>query len=114
MNFEMIGRIIQIDPTQTVGASGFKKREFIIETDEQYPQKLKFEMKQEKCGLLDNKKVGDMLKVSFNIRGSEWQNKFYVNLQAWRIDKVTSEDNDSEETGDYEYKTYDTGDELPF
>jgi hypothetical protein len=56
-----------------------------------------------------------MLKVSFNIRGSEWQGKFYVNLQAWRIDKVTSDSNDSDENEDsYEYETYDTGDELPF
>jgi Domain of unknown function (DUF3127) len=56
------------------------------------------EFTQEKCELLGNDQtpayaVGERVKVSFNIRGSEWQSKFYVNLQAWRIEKNTGDSN---------------------
>ena len=69
----------------------FQKREFVLETmDGSYPQKIKFELTQEKCPLIDTYNEGDKLKVSFNIRGSEWQGKYFVNLQAWRIDSLSS------------------------
>lgn len=89
------GKIFKIDPTQQIKDT-FKKREFIIETEEQYPQKVKFEFTQDKCDQLGPDSapaygVGERVKVSFNIRGSEWQGKFYVNLQAWRIERNTGD-----------------------
>jgi hypothetical protein len=44
MNFELTGKLVQIGETSTVGASNFKKREFVIETEETYPQKIKMEL----------------------------------------------------------------------
>jgi hypothetical protein len=84
MSLEITGRLIVKMPTQQIKES-FKKREFVIETTEQYPQKIKLELTQDKCDVLDTYKEGDILKVSFNLRGSLWQEKYYVNLQAWRI-----------------------------
>jgi len=89
------GKIFKIDATQQIKDT-FKKREFIIETEEQYPQKVKFEFTQDKCEQLGPDSapsygVGERVKVSFNIRGSEWQSKFYVNLQAWRIERNTGD-----------------------
>ena len=84
MSLEITGRLIVKMPTQQIKES-FKKREFVIETTEQYPQKIKLELTQDKCDVLDTYKQGDILKVSFNLRGSLWQEKYYVNLQAWRI-----------------------------
>jgi hypothetical protein len=55
-------------------------------SDGAYPQRIKMELTQDKCQLLDSYKEGDKIKVSFNIRGSEWQGKYFVNLQAWKID----------------------------
>ena len=87
------GKIFKIDATQQIKDT-FKKREFIVETEEQYPQKVKFEFTQEKCDFLGSDadpvyKTGDKVKISFNIRGSEWQSKYYVNLQAWKIERNT-------------------------
>lgn len=71
--------------TQTF-SSGFTKREFVVTTDEQYPQDIKFELIKEKTTAIDSFKDGDTLKVSFNMRGNEYNGKYYVNLQAWRVE----------------------------
>lgn len=70
--------------------SGFTKREFVITTQEQYPQDVKLECTQQRVNLLDNLKEGDDVDVSFNIRGNEYNGRYFVNLQAWRIEPVGS------------------------
>ena len=83
---ELEGTIFKKFDTQKVKDS-FQKREFVIEvSDGAYPQRIKMELTQDKCQLLDSYQEGDKIKVSFNIRGSEWQGKYFVNLQAWKID----------------------------
>ena len=67
------GKILEISPTQQVTDS-FKKREFVIEYAEnpQYPEFVKFESIQDKCGLLDAYKPGDEIEVYFNLKGRKW------------------------------------------
>jgi len=65
--------------------SGFEKREFVITTEEKYPQDVKFELIKDKCSDIDKFNVGDSIKVSFNVRGNEYNSKYFVNLQAWRL-----------------------------
>lgn len=67
--------------------SGFEKREFVITTNEQYPQDVKLEVTQQKTDLLDDIKEGEELDVSFNVRGNEYNGRYFVNLQAWKIEK---------------------------
>ena len=83
---DLNGKIKLIYDTQEF-ASGFKKREFVVTTQEQYPQDVKFEAIKEKVDLLDTYKPGDEVNVNFNIRGNEYQGKYYVNLQAWRLER---------------------------
>lgn len=83
---DLNGKIKLIYDTQEF-ASGFKKREFVVTTQEQYPQDVKFEAIKEKVDLLDTYKPGDEVNVHFNIRGNEYQGKYYVNLQAWRLER---------------------------
>jgi hypothetical protein len=68
--------------------SGFTKREFVITTQEQYPQDVKLEVTQQRVELLDSVKVGQTVDVSFNIRGNEYNGRYFVNLQAWKIESV--------------------------
>jgi hypothetical protein len=79
------GTIKLIDPIQSF-PSGFQKREFVITTAEQYPQDVKFEVVKDKCATLDKYAVGQSVAVSFNCRGNEFQGKYYVSLQAWKIE----------------------------
>lgn len=85
-DLKLTGRVKVIYDTQTWD-SGFSKREFVITTQEQYPQDIKFEAVKDKTAVLDTVSIGDSIDVSFNVRGNEYNGKYYVNLQAWRIQK---------------------------
>ena len=84
------GIIKSISVTQTFGANGFRKRELIVTTNEQYPQNILIEFVQDKCDTLENYKVGQGVKVSINVKGREWINpqgeaKYFNSLQGWKI-----------------------------
>jgi hypothetical protein len=89
MSLELTGTIKEISDVQTF-PSGFSKREFVITTQEQYPQHVKFEMVKERADILQSCAVGEMVKVSFNVRGNEYQGKYYVSLQGWKVEKNPS------------------------
>ena len=98
---KVIGETIEYD-------SGFTKREFVITTEDQYPQDVKFDVVKEKCTELNRFKVGQKVTVAFNIRGNEYNGKYYVNLQAWMIA-------DNKQEGNYEEAVVEAADEdLPF
>ena len=86
MSLELTGKVKMLLEKQTF-SSRFEKREFVITTQEQYPQDVKFECIKEKIAQLDGLNPGDEVKVAFNVRGNEYQGKYYVNLQAWKIEK---------------------------
>lgn len=92
---EVSGRIKKIGEVQTFD-SGFKKRELIVTTEEQYPQHIAIEFMQDKCDLLNNFSVGTDVKVSINLRGREWINpqgeaKYFNTLQGWRIEVISAQ-----------------------
>lgn len=88
MAFEVEGKLLRIFPTEQKTAS-FQAREFVLEIpDGNYPQYVKFQVVQDKCALLDQFREGERLKVSFDLRGREWQGKYFTSLNAWRIDRV--------------------------
>ena len=97
---EVIGKIKLIGDVQTFGNNGFRKREVVVTTDEQYPQMIMIEFVQDKCELLNNYSVGQDVKVSINLRGREWESpqgevKYFNSIQGWRIEKLTSDDSES-------------------
>ncbi len=91
---ELQGKIKMIDETKTYGNNGFRKREMVITTEEQYPQHILIEFVQDKTDLLNNYKVGQDVKVSINVRGREWVNpqgetKYFNSITGWRIENVS-------------------------
>ncbi|MCK0161473.1 DUF3127 domain-containing protein [Allomuricauda sp. F6463D] len=93
---EVQGRIKMIDETKTYGNNGFRKREVVVTTEEQYPQHILVEFVQDKCDLLNNFKVGQTVKISINLRGREWVNpqgetKYFNSIQGWRIESPQQE-----------------------
>lgn len=90
---EIQGSIKELKETQTFGTNGFRKREVVITTDEQYPQHVLLEFVQDKCDLLNNYAIGDNVKIGINIRGRDWVNpqgetKYFNSLQGWNITKL--------------------------
>lgn len=83
--FEISGKIKLIEETQSF-SSGFTKREFVVTTnDAKYPQDIKFEIVKDKCSLLDNFSAGQDVNVNFDVRGNEYNGRYYVNLNCWKI-----------------------------
>jgi hypothetical protein len=83
--YETAGKLKWIGETQSF-TSGFTKREFVVTTAaDKYPQDLKFEVVKDKCPLLDPFELGQDVQVSFDIRGNEYNGKYYVNLACWKI-----------------------------
>lgn len=122
MSFEIVGKTHKIYETESKSEK-FQAREFVIETDGQYPQYVKFQLTQDKCSLIDNVKEGEMIKVYFDLRGREWNEKYFTNLNAWRIEAQAAKT--AAPAGDFpseEYPTASTSsesssedfDDLPF
>jgi len=90
---ELEGIIKAIGETETFGSNGFRKRELVITTEEQYPQHILIEFVQDKCDLLNNFIEGQKVKISINLRGREWVNpqgetKYFNSIQGWRIESL--------------------------
>ena len=58
---------------------------------------IKFQLTQDKCSIMDPFEEGDVLKVNFNLRGRKWEKNgeisYFTNLEAWKIEKITSTEN---------------------
>jgi len=136
MSFEINGRLAEKYETQKV-SDRFQKREFVLEvksnsaTGYEFVDFIKFQSTQDKCALLDQVNIDDTVKVSFNLRGRKWEKdgqiSYFTNLEAWRIEKLSSESGDTmsetpianSDTGDAPFPSSppenDSGfDDLPF
>lgn len=92
---EIAGKIKMISDIQTFD-SGFRKRNVVVTTEEQYPQHILVEFTQDRCEILNSYKVGDGVKVSINLRGREWVNPqgetvYFNSIQGWRIERLQAE-----------------------
>lgn len=90
-------RIKLINPTQQV-TEKFSKREFVVTDglDTDYPQHILLQATRDKCGLLDQFNVNDIVDVAINIRGREWTSpqgeiKYFNSIEAWRIELASSQ-----------------------
>jgi len=126
---EITGKIKWIDEVKTYGSNGFRKREIVITTQEQYPQNILIEFVQDKCELLDPYQISQDVRIGINLRGREWvnpegQTKYFNSIQGWRIDQLDQETNNDEsipaqkpfETTDLnnDQNDSDEEDDLPF
>ena len=93
---EITGKIKVIGETTQYGAN-FRKLEFVVTTNDKYPQDIKLEFYQDDCQHLDDYSVEDEVKVFYNLKGNEYKGKYYVNLQAWKIEDVDASSETKEE-----------------
>ncbi len=89
---DITGKVAVIMSEQQV-SDKFKKKEFVLTDDSsQYPQHILFQTVQDKTGILDNLKVGDEIKVYFNLRGRKYEKdgktSYFNSLDAWRLEKI--------------------------
>lgn len=96
MGFEIEGIVEKIYDIEKKTET-FQTREFVIRTEDAYPQFIKFQTTQDKCNIVDACSVGDKIKVYFDLRGREWQGKYFTNLNAWRLEKVENAPSDTKD-----------------
>jgi len=98
MSLEVTGKLLVKYDTNQVSEK-FKKREFVIELAEEingntYTNYAKMQLVQNKCEIIDRFKEGELVKVSFNIKGNRWERdgkvNYITNLDAWRVESATA------------------------
>lgn len=85
----MTGRVVNVlAPVTGQGKNGeWKKQEFVIETQDQFPKKVMFSLWGEKVDQINGLNPGDDIKVSFNPESREYNGRWYTDLRAWRIER---------------------------
>ena len=94
MSFEIKGTVKKLFDQQDF-PSGFYKRDFVVTTQEQYPQDLKFSALKEKSEQLQQVQEGTLVTVKFDLKGREYNGNYYVDLNAWRVEPMTAGGDDS-------------------
>ena len=65
------------------------KQTFLIEIASEYNNRICFQLfGEEKIKLLDGYDLGDKIEVFFNISSREYNNRYYHNIDAWRISHI--------------------------
>ena len=98
MSLEVTGKLIEKYETITV-SDRFRKREFVLELADEingniYTNYAKLQLVQTKCDIIDRFNIGDVLKVSFNIKGTKYEKdgktNYFSNLDAWRVENAAA------------------------
>jgi hypothetical protein len=90
MSLTIAGTIFKILPEISgEGRNGpWKKKEFVIETADEFPRKICFGLWNDKIALLNDVTEGDGVNVSFNASSREYNERWFTDLKAWKVEKV--------------------------
>lgn len=91
--YELRGEVVTVGAIETVGAKGFRKRLIVIRTDDaKFPQEVPIYFTQDNCGRLDNIAPGSEATVTFDVRGREYNGRYYPELSGWKIVNHSAQD----------------------
>jgi hypothetical protein len=112
---ETTGKIVMLYDEKQVSEK-FRVREFVIETEDKYPQRVIFQCINDRVDILDKYRKGDMINVKFNINGREHNGRYYNSLTAWAISKHDSNADIEVQKRNYTPKkaSYQEDDDMPF
>lgn len=108
MALNLTGKILKILPQEQINK--LTKQVFVVETTDKYPQKVAFELYNDKISLLQNVKENEDVTVDFNVRGREWNGKYFTSLAAWKISPTAVEVT----TADHQTQRNIQTEDLPF
>jgi len=88
MELQVKGIIKMIEPIRQV-SDKFSVRMFVLTVaNGEYPQDISFQLAQDKCKMLDHYTPGSEITVKFNLRGREYNGKYYNTLDVWNINSM--------------------------
>ncbi len=85
---DIVGKIIQVLPLQegtSKAGNPWKSQSYVLETQEQYPRKVCFEVFGEDRIKNNPCNVDDVVTVSFDIESREYNGRWYTSIRAWRV-----------------------------
>lgn len=86
---EVSGKIIQVLPEQggisKTSGKEWKLQAYVLETQEQYPRKVHFEVFGEDRIKANPCQLDDIVTVSFDIESREFNGRWYTSIRAWKI-----------------------------
>ena len=88
---ELAGRVIAVlEPKGGTSRNGneWKVQEYVIETHDQYPRRMCFDVFGDDKIKQFNIQVGEELNVSFDIDAREWQGRWFNSIRAWKVERV--------------------------
>ena len=89
---EVTGKIIvalpEVGGTSQKG-NPWKKREYVLETQETYPRKVFFNFFGDRVDQYPLQ-VGQLVKISFDIDSREYNGRWYVEVRAWKAEDATA------------------------
>lgn len=84
---QITAKLIKVLPLQSgMGRNGeWKRQDIIVETQDQYPKQICMGVWGDKIDE-EKLKIGNMLKIDFDIESREYNERWYTNLKAWKIE----------------------------
>lgn len=118
---EITARLIERFDVTTHGES-FRKQEFVIETEGEYPQTIKMQAVQDKIEKIEKLTMGGIYNFHFNLRGRKWispegKTVYFNTIDVWRVEtaeEVQDTDITPEQAVGTPPQTSQLTDDLPF
>lgn len=87
-DLKVTGKVHTVFPVETKNNFSFRMLWLTTEYESQYPQLVEIQFPKEKGDLLNSIHADDIVEVSFNLRGRQWNDKVFNTISGWRINKV--------------------------
>lgn len=124
MVYDLEGKMYLIKDVQVI-TEKFKKREFVVVTNNKYPEYIKFQLMNDSVDLTDQFPLNSDVKVSFKVSGKEYQKKgpdgtpigdvmFFTNLNAIGMESMGTNTKSSPKPAIKFDNSADDDDDLPF
>lgn len=115
---EFTGKIIAVLPERggtSKAGNEWKVQEYVIESHDQYPKKMCFDVfGDEKISQFDIK-LGEELTVHFDIDARQWKDRWFNSIRAWRVERnAAPNEPNASTTNAPEFIQGDETDDLPF
>ena len=115
MNLSVKGKLsrkLSVESGTSKAGNEWKKQSFLLDTGAQYNPEICFQLfGEEKVKLIEEYELGDKVEVFFNISSREYNNRYYHNIDAWKINSI-KEKNLQEQKGNDDIKSPEEN--LPF
>ncbi len=102
---EITGKIIAVLPERGgISKTGneWKMQEYVIETHEQYPRKVCFNVFGSDKIAQFNIQAGEEMTVSFDINAREYNGRWFNDIRAWRVERGSAPVNTPAETAAFD------------